>query len=96
MKLLIERLSALTENKEKDCGNMILEFNESFKEMVKTGEFAALMSAFERWYKLKNPMQEPKEMWPRHVYASGPLDEAFQAFLKGYAWGRQVEAQGFK
>ena len=34
--------------------------------------------------------REPSNLWPKHVYQDGMVNQQFQAYLTGYSLGKQV------
>lgn len=49
-------------------------------------EHYELMDMFEREFRGERLDKEPKELWSKgHVYQSGPTNDLFLAYRKGYA-----------
>lgn len=59
--------------------------------MLKSKEFYELMEQFEKTFTSGRKDKESKDIWQRgHVYQDGHVNNLFQAYLHGYAFGKVV------
>ena len=63
-------------------------------------EYMEVIKQFEmeKDYKYKRLDKEDKELWRKigRVYQDGNLNEIFQAYLKGYAFGKHVTDESYR